>query len=88
LTSASDYKTENTFIWCTGNGTTLGSSPPWNSGEPSGKSFFGAKEDCVEAVIKTGPVKNSVLNDVECTTETKYICEVHFQCIFSCNLTL
>ncbi|XP_059481673.1 uncharacterized protein LOC132200308 [Neocloeon triangulifer] len=74
LTSLSDYRKENEFLWCTGNFTALGNLT-WKSGEPSGKGFFGEEEDCTSVVISAGPVKNNVMNDVSCDSSIKYICE-------------
>jgi len=70
FTSGSDFKVENSFIWCTSNNSTV-TSPIWAPGKPGDKT---GTENCI--TINTSVGKMSDLSDKSCTTASKYICEV------------
>lgn len=76
MTSGSDYKISDNFVWCSANSTPMGSHLFWKSGEPNAVSETGAEESCVTLTIESGVMKKNVISDVICSESFKYICEV------------
>lgn len=74
---ASDQAEEGIFKWCYPDRATnmsMSSIVKWAPGQPDNA---GNNEDCVNIIIQGGvPPTNVVYNDVPCSAELKYVCEV------------
>ncbi|XP_078577657.1 uncharacterized protein LOC144862753 isoform X2 [Branchiostoma floridae x Branchiostoma japonicum] len=64
--------------WRYADGTRLGSFQPWNTGEPN---QYGGNEDC--GMINLDP--NNKWNDLGCSSQLHFICQISLQVVDSCG---